>query len=124
MHLLCLLGGSSRDEWDSERCVKEQMGARANLAHMLLQACLKLIRNLHAECKIYQHHVAVIIKTCVPNSRPTLSPSSSKQAKNERERPKLLPLGPAYVISVNVFSLRNLALTERFTCKTIRWGPP
>ena len=93
------------------------MGARANLAHMLLQACLKLIGNCHAECKIYQHHKAIIIKTCVPNSRPKLSPSSSKQAKNERERPKLLQLGPEAVLSVNLFFLRNLSMTERSTCK-------
>ncbi len=94
------------------------MGARANLAHMLLQACLKLIGNCHAECKIYQHHKAIIIKTCVPNSRPKLSPSSSKQAKNERERPKLLQLGPEAVLSVNLFFLRNLSMTGRSTCKT------
>ena len=77
---------------ESECCIKEQIGSQAKLAHGLLQAGLKLIGNVHADCKTNQYPQSWHKKTCVPNGKPEPSSSSSEQAQNELERPKLVPV--------------------------------
>ena len=86
------------------RSRKEQSGTKANVAQVLLQAWLLLINKLLAKCSVYQYQKVIRITACVPNSKPEASCSSSKQTRNEPDKPKLLPVGTEEVLEANCCS--------------------